>query len=181
MGRLCLVEQNAILELARVAHHDAITGDDVLAHVATAANLAVFADPRWALQHRALLNDRSSADEHAIADERFAHKLSEHGGFQSKLQITRDLFERIPDVILVLEQLRMSSVFEVQKIGRGKHFQYARSGRSQFPERHVFAVWLLEPFRQLNSRVHDTFVAVLRDHAAPGAFAKHCVIFLGHE
>ena len=56
-----------------------------------------------------------------------------------------------------------------------------RAGRSQFPERHVFAVRLLEPFRQLNPRVHDTFVAVLRDHAAPGAFAKHCVIVLGHE
>ena len=56
-----------------------------------------------------------------------------------------------------------------------------RAGRSQFTERHVFAVRLLEPFWQLNPGVHDTFVAILRDHAAPGAFAKHRVIFLRHE
>ena len=73
MRHLCFIEQNAILELARVAHYDAIASDDVLAHVATAANLAVFADPRRALQHRALLNDRSSPNEHAIADERFTY------------------------------------------------------------------------------------------------------------
>src|SRR5881396_3303997 len=35
----------------------------------------------------------------------------------------RNLFERVPDVILVLEQLRMGRVFEVEKIGRRKHFQ----------------------------------------------------------
>ena len=72
MGHLCFIEQNAILKLARVTHYNAIAGDDILAYVATAANLAVFADPRRALQHRALLNDRSSADEYAITDERFA-------------------------------------------------------------------------------------------------------------
>ena len=56
-----------------------------------------------------------------------------------------------------------------------------RASRSQFPERHVIAVRLLEPFRQLNSGVHDTFVAILRDHAAPGALAKHRIIFLRHK
>ena len=69
MRHLCFIEQDAVLEFARIAHYDAIAGDNVLAYVATAANLAVFADPRRAFQHRALLNDRSSADEHAIADE----------------------------------------------------------------------------------------------------------------
>src|SRR5918996_966191 len=72
MRHLYFIEQNAVFEFARIAHYDAITGDDVLTHVTTAANLAVFADPRGPLQHRALLNDRSSADEHAIADERLA-------------------------------------------------------------------------------------------------------------
>src|SRR5207247_11166134 len=100
MGHLRFIEQNAILELARVAHHDDITGDDVLAHVATAANLAIFSDPRRALQHHALFNDRSSADEHAIADERLARWLAKDRRFQPKLQRTRDLSERVPDVIL---------------------------------------------------------------------------------
>ena len=43
------------------------------------------------------------------------------GRFQTKLQIARDLFERVPDVILVFEQLRMSRVFEVEKVGGRKH------------------------------------------------------------
>src|SRR5215472_13504666 len=98
MGHLCVLEQNGILELARVAHDDTVAGNDILAHVATAANLAVFANPRRTLQHRALLNHRSSADEHAIADERLADQLTEDGGFQSELQVTCDLFERVPDV-----------------------------------------------------------------------------------
>ena len=56
-----------------------------------------------------------------------------------------------------------------------------RADRSQLTQRHVFAVWPLEPFRQLYSRVHDAFIAVLCDHAEPGAFAKDRVVFLGHE
>ena len=56
-----------------------------------------------------------------------------------------------------------------------------RAARSQFSERHIFAVRLLKPFRKLNSRFHDAFITVLRDHAASGAFAKHCIILLGHE
>src|SRR5262249_32960577 len=110
---LCFIEQNAILELARVAHHNAIASDDILAHVATAANLAVFANPCRPLQHRALFNNRSSANEHAIADERLARELGEDSWFQPKLQVTRDLFERVPHIVLVLEQLPMSGVFKV--------------------------------------------------------------------
>jgi hypothetical protein len=41
--------------------------------------------------------------------------------FKAKLQVTGNLFERVPDVILVFEQLRMSRVFEVKKIGGRKH------------------------------------------------------------
>ena len=69
----------------------------------------------------------------------------------------------------------MSRVFEVEKISCGEHFG------SEFAERYVFAVQLSKAFRQLNPRVDDTFVAVLHDHAAPGAFAKNGVIFLRHE
>src|SRR5207302_10632820 len=110
MGHLCFIEQNAVLELARVAHHDPIACDDVLAHVATAAKLAVFADPRRALQHRALLNDRSSADEYATTDERFARSLAEGGSLPPELQVSRDLLEYVPDLILVLVRFLMRGV-----------------------------------------------------------------------
>jgi len=34
------------------------------------------------------------------------------------------LFERIPDMILVFEQLRVRRVFEIEKIGGRKHLQH---------------------------------------------------------
>src|SRR5439155_23168744 len=70
------IEQDAIFEFARVTHHNTIPSDDVLAHVTAAANLAVFADPSRAFQHRALLNDRSSANEDVVADEWLPHELA---------------------------------------------------------------------------------------------------------
>ena len=61
MRHLRFVEQNAILELARVAHHHAIAHDHVLAHVTAAAHLTIFADPCRTFQNRALLDDRARA------------------------------------------------------------------------------------------------------------------------
>jgi hypothetical protein len=129
VGHLHFVEQNAILKLARVSHHDAIPDDHVLAHVTAAPNLAIFSDPCRALQHRALFDAGPSSDENVIADEWFAHQLAQNRGLQTKLQVTCDLFERVPDVILVLEQLRMSRVFEVKKLGRRKHLLRAKRRR----------------------------------------------------
>ena len=48
-----------------------------------------------------------------VADERLADQFAQHRWLQPKLQVTRDLFERVPDVILVFEQFRMGRVFEV--------------------------------------------------------------------
>src|ERR1043166_5224788 len=121
MRHLRIVENDAVLELARVAHRDAVADNDVLTHVTAAADLAVLADPCGAFQDRALFDNRTAADKNIVADERFADQLAEHRRFQTKLQIARNLFERVPDVILVLEQFRMRSVFEAQIIGRREH------------------------------------------------------------
>lgn len=118
---LHVIEQDGILEFARVPHDYAVADDHVLAHVAAAANVAIFADPRWAFQHSALLNDRSSANKNMVADKWFAQQLAQDCRLETKLQVTGNLFERVPDVILVSEQLRMSRVFEIEKIGGRKH------------------------------------------------------------
>src|SRR5216117_3617202 len=123
MRHLHFIEQNAIFELAGVPHHHAIAGDHVLAHVTATANLTILADPSGTFQNRTLFDNRATSDEDMITDERFSQQFAEHSGLQTKLQVTRNLFERVPDVILVLEQLRMSRVFEIKKIGRRKHFQ----------------------------------------------------------
>jgi hypothetical protein len=55
------------------------------------------------------------------------------------------------------------------------------SAALQLPKRHVFARRTLEPFWQLNSRVHNAFITVLRDITSSSALSKHCKIFLGHK
>jgi hypothetical protein len=40
---------------------------------------------------------------------------------------------------------------------------------------------MLEPFGQLNSRLDDAFVTVLRDVAPSSALSKHSEIFLSHK
>ena len=121
MRHLHFIEQDGVLEFAGVSHDHAVADDHVFAHVAAAPNVAVFADPCRAFQHRALFDDRSSANKNMVADEWLAHQLAEDRRLQTKLQVTGDLFERVPDVILVFEQLRMSRVFEIKKVGGRKH------------------------------------------------------------
>src|SRR4029077_16440810 len=101
-------------EFARITHHHAVADHDILAHVTAATNVAVVADPRRSFQHRALFDNRSATDEHVAADERTADQFAEHCRLQTKLQIARDLFERVPDKLLVFEQFRVSRVFEIE-------------------------------------------------------------------
>ena len=103
MRHLRFVAHDAILELARVPHYHAVADDDVLAHVTTAADMTSFADPRWPFYDCALFNDGAAANKDGVADKRFSHQLPEHGRLQTKLQITRDLFERVPNEALIFE------------------------------------------------------------------------------
>ena len=159
---LRFVEENAILEFTRVSHHHAIAGDHVFAHVAAAADLTIFADPCRTFQHRALLHDGTSADEDMIADEWFAQQLAQYRGLQAELQITDDLFERIPDVILVFEQLRMSRVFEVKKIGWRKHLLRANRRRSAQFSVHPLCRALPTRERLVRCAIHHFFGSFLQ-------------------
>jgi len=119
---LHFIEQDGIFEFAGVSHYDAIADDDIFPDIDSAANMAVFADPRRPFQYGPLFYDRSSANENMVADKRFAHELAQNGRLQTKLKIAGNLFERVPNVILVFEQFGVSRVFEIKKIGRRKHF-----------------------------------------------------------
>src|SRR5438477_538231 len=70
---LYFIEEDGVFEFAGVSHDYAIPDDHVFAHVTTAANVAVFADPRRAFQHRALFDDCSSANKNMVADKWLAH------------------------------------------------------------------------------------------------------------
>src|SRR5947209_375525 len=117
MRRLRLVEENAIFEFARVSHDHAIAHNDV------------FADPGRPFHDRALLDDRSTTDEDRVTDERFPHELAQYARLQTELQITGDLLERVPNVILVLKQLRMGRMFETKKFSRRKHLLWTKRRR----------------------------------------------------
>src|SRR5262245_62761214 len=53
-----------------------------------------------------------SANENMVADKRFAHELAQNGRLQTKLKIAGNLFERVPNVILVFEQFGVSRVLD---------------------------------------------------------------------
>ena len=78
--------------------------DDVFAHVTAAANMTVVADPRRSLQDRALF-DRSvpAPIKTVLLMNGLPTSSPEHRRLQAKLQITRDLLERVPDIFLVFE------------------------------------------------------------------------------
>src|SRR2546428_5352606 len=116
MRDLRFIENDAVLKFTRVAHDDAVADHNILAHVTSAADLAVLADPGRPFQDRALFDNGSATDENIAADKRAADQLAEYRRFQTKLQIARDLFERIPDIILVFEQLRVGRVFEAEEL-----------------------------------------------------------------
>ena len=65
-----------------------------------------------------------------VADERFPDELAQHRRLQAKLQIARDLFERVPDILLVLKQLRMGRVFEAEEFSGRKHVSRIKRRRA---------------------------------------------------
>src|SRR5882724_224510 len=132
MWHLRFIKQDAVFELARVPHHHPVPDDHVFAHVTSAPDVTVLPDPRRPFQHRALLDDRPGSDENRIADKWLPDQLSEHRRFQTKLQIARDLTERVPDIFLRLKQLWMRGVFETEKFRRRKHWSYAPPRRVIF-------------------------------------------------
>src|SRR5438067_3146236 len=132
MRHLRFIEQDAVLELARVPHHHPVPHDHVLAHVTAAPDVTILADPRRPLQPCSLLHDRARADENRVADKRLPDQFAEHRGLQTKLQIARDLPERVPDIFLGLKQLRVRRVFETEKFRRRKHWSYAPPRRVIF-------------------------------------------------
>ena len=117
VGHLRFIAQDTILKLARVPHYDAIADDDVFAHVTATADMALLADPGRTFYDGALFDDGVSANEDGIADERFSHQLSQHRRLQTKLEITCDLFERIPNEALILEKFSVRGVLECNELG----------------------------------------------------------------
>ena len=117
VGHLRFIAQDTILKLARVPHYDAIADDDVFAHVTATADMALLADPGRTFYDGALFDDGVSANEDGIADERFSHQLSQHRRLQTKLEITCDLFERVPNEALILEKLGVGGVLECNELG----------------------------------------------------------------
>ena len=117
VGHLRFIAQDTILNLARVPHYDAIADDDVFAHVTATADMALLADPGRPFYDGALFDDGATANEDGIADERFSHQLSQHRRFQTKLQITCDLFERVPNEALILEKFGVGGVLECNELG----------------------------------------------------------------
>src|SRR6266576_488989 len=170
MRHLRFIKQDAVFELARVPHHHAVPDDHVFAHVTSAPDVTVLPDPRRPFQHRALLDDRPGSDENRIADKWLPDQLSEHRRFQTKLQIARDLTERVPDIFLRLKQLWMRGVFETEKFRRRKHWSYVPPRRVIFCP--SFVSRASQPRAASTSRNSSLFLQSFASLACTRAFAS---------
>src|SRR5207237_4859648 len=119
---LRLIAKDSILELALVPHHHAVADYDIFAHVTAAAHMAFLADPGRPFYDGALFDNGAAANEDSITDERFSHQLPQHRWFQTKLQVTRDLFERVPDEALIFEKFGVGRMLESNELGGGECF-----------------------------------------------------------
>ena len=96
MRHLAAVEEDAVLDLARIADDRARADDDVLADVGAVANLAVRPDPRRALDVGAGLDHRALADVDVLADDRLADEPAVVGRDESVLEIVRPAWAGFP-------------------------------------------------------------------------------------
>src|ERR1035441_1250542 len=106
MGYLHAVEYHCVLEFGRITKHAVIAYDDVAADIGAGANLAVLADNRGPLDHRAMLDDRPFADEYIVGDIWHADSRAQSRGLKVLLDEIRQLLQRVPHVFAAVEQLR---------------------------------------------------------------------------
>src|SRR6185369_14072961 len=85
------------------------------------ADLAVPADDRRALDHRAVFDDRAFTDEHLVADVGAAFAFVAQGGFQVRGEIAFDLFEGVPGELAAVEDLGVFALAEIEQVGRREH------------------------------------------------------------
>jgi hypothetical protein len=69
MGNLHVVEDHAILELARVAENDSIPDNDIFSDVTARSELASFPNPGRTFDRHAWLNYSAGTHEYVVADE----------------------------------------------------------------------------------------------------------------
>src|SRR5260370_8630098 len=78
MRRLRFVENNAVLELARISHDYSVSDDDIFAHVPAAADMAILSDPGRPFQYCALLDNRAPPHKNVAADESPSPDTAQH-------------------------------------------------------------------------------------------------------
>src|SRR6185369_14118366 len=181
VGNLRLIKDDAVLEFAGISHHHAVADDDVFAHVTSGAQMAVFADPGRALEHRALLDNRAPPNENRVAHIGFTNQLAEHGGLEPKLEVTRNLSERFPDIFFRLEEFRMLGVLELKIFGRGEHIARRDVLRSfQVPVRRTstcpsFVSRTSQPQPWIASRNSSLFCQFLASRACTRSSARAAI------
>ena len=118
---LCLVEDEAVLELAGVAQDDAVTDHNILTDIGSVADFAILADPCGTFDHGSLLDDRAGSDIDSAADKWLTDQLAVDARLETELQIRRDLRQRLPDMRDILEDDTVLGAIEVEEGIGGEH------------------------------------------------------------
>ncbi len=121
MGDLRLVKDEAVLEFAGVAQHNAIPDDNIFTDVGTVADFASFSDPGWPLDHGAMLDHRPSSDENRAADEGLADQLAIDAWLEAELEVSADLGQGLPGMGDIIKNESVLGMVEIEKGVSGKH------------------------------------------------------------
>ena len=121
MRHLGFVEDETIFEFTRISGDHPIADDDVFANVASAADFAVVTDPGRTFDHGTLLDDGIFAHENRRTDKWFADELAVQSGFEAELEVGRNFWQNVPDILYVFKERAMLAVAEVKKFFNRKH------------------------------------------------------------
>src|SRR5215469_12273143 len=84
-------------------------------------DLAVLADDGGALNHHAILDDRTFADKNIIADEGHTVAFVFQRRFQVRLEVALDFFQRVPGVLAAVKNCGVFALLQVKQIGWLEH------------------------------------------------------------
>ena len=121
MRHLGFVEDEAIFEFTRISCDHPIADDDVFANVASAADFAVVTDPSRTFDHGTLLDDGIFSHENSRTDKWFADEFAVQSGLEAELEVGRNFWQNVPDILYVFKERAVLAVAEVKKFFNGKH------------------------------------------------------------
>ncbi len=98
-----------------------VAHDDVLANVGVVADLAVFPNDGRALDHRAVFDDSTLADNDKVADVNPGARVAVRGRADMRIDVGLEFFQGVPGVLAILKDGGVTCLFQIEQITGFEH------------------------------------------------------------